>query len=652
MSRNRSLGLRVVSLGVSLGVTLVWGLLAVLGGDRLGAATLELDRERAREVASRSAALLQQSAQAWVMTQRCASCHHQGLGTVAAAVVAERGIAVDRRKLAVQSETLWRRLADRAGQHAFGLSTSNPAIGESYNLWALSATGRPVDLDSDLLVHALAGRQGADGRWTSVEHQPPLEDSAITATALTLRALVERSLPGRAGEMGERVERARRWLEAATPTETEESVFRIFGLWWAGASAADPGGPLHAALDTLRAQQRADGGWAQLATRASDAYATGQALVALHQVGGEPVSGERYLRGVAFLLQTVEDERAWRVASRRRGPRRPDVETGFPFGRDQFSSYAGTAWATMALAFAVEPGASPTLEARARQREGDAQTRGGAQTRGVAQTRLPALIEAALLGDAEDLRSALDACEGEQLGAVRGPYGLTPLIAAVHDPAKVELLLTRGADVAASTDLGLGAVHVASYYDRAWPSLGLLLDAGAGAERPTNLGLLPVYLAAISGRLDSVELLVARGASIDRWSVGSSAPDPLLVAVKRGDQALVDYLLAARRGRRWGHTEEGFSPLVLAVQARSSELVGRLLAAGADPADADREGETALHWAVMVDPGHDDIVGRLVAAGADLEGRNAYGRVAAETARHFGHPHLVPRAAAAHSGDD
>jgi ankyrin repeat protein len=116
----------------------------------------------------------------------------------------------------------------------------------------------------------------------------------------------------------------------------------------------------------------------------------------------------------------------------------------------------------------------------------------------------------------------------------------------------------------------------------------------------------------------------------------------LLVAVEREDAALVEYLLASRPAKRWGRTPEGYSPLMLAVQARSPALVERLLAAGADPAVTDRDGETALHWAAMVDPGHDRIVEQLVAAGAQLEDRNAYGRVAAETAAFLGHPHLVP----------
>jgi hypothetical protein len=37
-------------------------------------------------------------------------------------------------------------------------------------------------------------------------------------------------------------------------------------------------------------------------------------------------------------------------------PLQPHFESGFPHGRDQFISAAGSNWATMALALAVRPG--------------------------------------------------------------------------------------------------------------------------------------------------------------------------------------------------------------------------------------------------------------------------------------------------------
>ena len=53
-----------------------------------------------------------------------------------------------------------------------------------------------------------------------------------------------------------------------------------------------------------------DGGWGQIETQDSDAYATGTALVALHQAGGLATSDPVYARGVAFLLKTQQQDGA------------------------------------------------------------------------------------------------------------------------------------------------------------------------------------------------------------------------------------------------------------------------------------------------------------------------------------------------------
>ena len=83
-------------------------------------------------------------------------------------------------------------------------------------------------------------------------------------------------------------------------------------------------------------------------TLASDAYATGLALYALHQGGGVAVDHPAYRRGVEFLLRTQLADGSRFVASRSF----PIVEyskSGFPHGRSQFISAAATCWATMAL---------------------------------------------------------------------------------------------------------------------------------------------------------------------------------------------------------------------------------------------------------------------------------------------------------------
>jgi hypothetical protein len=97
------------------------------------------------------------------------------------------------------------------------------------------------------------------------------------------------------------------------------------------------------------ALQKADGGWSQIPSLNSDAYATGQALAALAEAGGLSVSGSVYQRGARFLLESQLDDGSWYVRSRVI-PIQPYFESGFPHGRDQFISAAATNWATMALA--------------------------------------------------------------------------------------------------------------------------------------------------------------------------------------------------------------------------------------------------------------------------------------------------------------
>ena len=108
-----------------------------------------------------------------------------------------------------------------------------------------------------------------------------------------------------------------------------------------------------AARELLKGQ-RPDGGWAQKGGMDSDAYATGSALVALHQAGGLATSDPVYRRGVTFLLKTQREDGSWLVHTRSR-PFQTYYESGFPHGKDQFISMAASGWATTALALACPP---------------------------------------------------------------------------------------------------------------------------------------------------------------------------------------------------------------------------------------------------------------------------------------------------------
>jgi squalene cyclase len=206
------------------------------------------------------------------------------------------------------------------------------------------------DDTTDALVHYLTLKQAKDGHWRPTLPRPPANDSDFTATALAVRGLQRFGSPGRGEEIKGRIGKARDWLVAATPRTTEDRAFQLFGLKWAGATQ----GAIDKAAAELVAGQRDDGGWGQLASMPSDAYATGQSLVALQQAGGVSVSERAYRRGVQFLLGTQLGDGSWFVESRSL-PVQPYFESGFPHGRSQFVSCFATSWATLALAPAAEP---------------------------------------------------------------------------------------------------------------------------------------------------------------------------------------------------------------------------------------------------------------------------------------------------------
>jgi hypothetical protein len=108
--------------------------------------------------------------------------------------------------------------------------------------------------------------------------------------------------------------------------------------------------------------QRPDGGWAQTPYLTSDAYATGQVLYTLHELG-VPANNSAFRRGAAFLLQTQKEDGTWYVKSRAMKIQ-PYFQSGFPYEHDQWISATGTAWAVMALTL-TEP-ATPVASAQAR----------------------------------------------------------------------------------------------------------------------------------------------------------------------------------------------------------------------------------------------------------------------------------------------
>jgi hypothetical protein len=208
---------------------------------------------------------------------------------------------------------------------------------------------QPIFKQFCIECHGPSQQQRPDGRWRAPSHRPPMTSSDFQVTAAALRAIQIYGPKTQRAKYVEVVKRATDWLMKARPQTTDARVFQLLGLAWGGVKADNE--IIKRGVGELLSMQRADGGWSQLPTLASDAYATGQALVALRQAGGVAASDPAFKRGIEFLLKTQLEDGSWYVRSRA-VPLQPYFEGGFPHGRDQWISAAATNWAAMALALA------------------------------------------------------------------------------------------------------------------------------------------------------------------------------------------------------------------------------------------------------------------------------------------------------------
>lgn len=589
------------------GTTLAGAALLLLGLVSACAAGPAVRDDDAAAAVHRALPVLQHTMAQWFEERTCTACHHHSLGVLALSFAKERGFAVDEARL---GETIERLAKSPDGTVAAlqGRGAINPASGRGFQMAALAATKHPADERTDAMVHLLAGLHHHSGAWLSESHRAPLEDTAVTTTALCSLALRNYGPAGRRDEFVGRLTRARQWLLDHRATSNEERSMRLLGLHWTGAQPQ----AIAAAVGELIAMQRADGGWAQIDGEPSDAYATAQSLVALQQVGGMNTGDEVYRRGARLLLDTQCADGTWLVKTRRRTQGLEHFETGFPHGEDQFISCAATCWAVMALAAIVDPSPSRGFH-------------GESMPRAKTAASLPELHTAAAFGTHSQLLRLLNDGVDPNLP---GPGGLTALMLAVHDPEKVTTLLRRGARVELRSDLQNTALILAG---RTSPieTMEMLLAEAADPAAHDDDGTSAITHAVIVGDIDKVDLLLRSGNAATQCTKEGVA----LVQFPcwQGDTAMLSKLIAA--GADLNVSFEGASPLILASCDGLDAIVTVLLAAGV-PVDApDKHGMTALAWAARIRWGNARVAAALLYAGADPDKPGAEGRTPRDWAR-------------------
>lgn len=324
-----------------------------------------------REAAQASLTQVEHAMEVFSKRTGCVSCHHEGMARVATGFALARGFAVDK-ALAQEQEKRILAFAEQM-RPANEKALKDPAeaknipiadVGDLAASWSTVMFGlaeHRVAANEALGIAAMAAAraQTPDGHWRFALVREPVQSSYIATTAMMVRAMQTYAPKQYADEVAQRTAKAKQWLLTAPAAGTEDLVFRLLGLKWAGATAEE----LKKALDTLRAGQRPDGGWAQLPGLKSDAYATGSALVALNQGGDRAVTDPVYQRGVQFLLRTQEEDGTWYVY-KRAVPGNNYFDAEFPYGQSQYISHIAASWATAALVLAADAPAGPQRAAR------------------------------------------------------------------------------------------------------------------------------------------------------------------------------------------------------------------------------------------------------------------------------------------------
>jgi hypothetical protein len=220
-------------------------------------------------------------------------CHNQAMPVFALVEARSRGFTIDEEHLQAQLKHTAKFLATNRDRYRDGKGQGGAADMAGYALWTLQAGGWPADETTAAVAEYFLKYQSDKDHWSSVSNRPPSEASPFTATYVSLYSLQAYGTDEQKERIAARFDQVREWLLTAEPKDTEDRVFHLRSLQIVGAKAE----VIATAKEQLLKLQRDDGGWSQLPDLDSDAYATGSALVALHESGGLATNDSAYQRG-------------------------------------------------------------------------------------------------------------------------------------------------------------------------------------------------------------------------------------------------------------------------------------------------------------------------------------------------------------------
>ena len=328
--------------GQSLGVFLAF----VTASHAMADETLS---EQVRAAVAKALPLLSKGAAGHMAHRTCFACHHQHVPMLAMVTARARGFAIDDDAATKHLQFINDFLDKNRTNYLQGRGQGGQVDTAGYALWTLELGGWSANVTTAAVAEYLLQYNRDIPFWRVTAKRPPSEVSNFTANYLALRALQTFGTSEQQERIAQRTRQVRAWLLRTPVKDTEDRVFRLWALKQAGAHPVE----VQSAAQELLKAQRDGGGWAQTDAMEPDAYATGTALVALHDAAYLRIDDAVYRRGIRFLLKTQHADGSWHIRSRSQ-PFQLYFESGFPHGKDQFISIAASGWATTALALTCE----------------------------------------------------------------------------------------------------------------------------------------------------------------------------------------------------------------------------------------------------------------------------------------------------------
>jgi len=317
-----------------------------------------------REAAQRGLDWLQHAAPIWAKANNCFGCHVQGQVLMGQAVALKQGYRVNMRSVRALDD--YTRAQNSWGTW-FANSHSATVFGAMGVAYAAEATGITTDkgmpgahpYSKGLILEAtdrLIERQAPGGAIPIDHPEPPIVQGQFMTTANALVAINWAGSHSSDPRYKQAASRATSWIAANEPQTVLDKASKIIALMHYGTP--DQKRSAWSVVETLSAEQQADGGWKESDTAdGSNAIATGQVLYAFKQAGVS-IHSEMFRRGVDFLLQRqvndpTPDNGLWKATHT--ASKRP-------------SDFAHTMWAVIGLAGAY--GTDPTGALRVIKQEG------------------------------------------------------------------------------------------------------------------------------------------------------------------------------------------------------------------------------------------------------------------------------------------